>query len=70
MSPAIAGLLIPGMVFKTNFEIAINAPVFPAETSPSLFFSFTSLMAKRKLDFFSFLKASTGPSSDLTTSLV
>ena len=32
---AIAGRSIPGKVFNANFDIAINAPVFPAETAIS-----------------------------------
>ena len=32
---AIAGRSIPGKVFNANFDIAMNAPVFPAETAMS-----------------------------------
>jgi len=39
----IAGREIPGKIFKINVQIAITAPVFPAETKASAKLSFTSL---------------------------
>ena len=65
---AIAGRSMPSMVFKTNFAVAINAPVLPADTAASAKPSFTWLMATRIEESFLWRKALRGSSSMSTTS--
>ncbi len=52
-----AGRSMPGSILKTNFAIAIRAPVLPAEMTASARPSATALMASRMLVLRPFLKA-------------
>jgi hypothetical protein len=61
---------MPGSIFSTNLEIAINAPVFPAETTPSARPSATASIANHMLDCRPVRNARDGLSSSATTSLV
>ena len=67
---AIAGRSMPGNVFRTNFAIAIKAPVLPAETTPSARPSATASIASRMLDCRPVRSAIDGLSSSITISLV
>ena len=65
---AIAGRSTPGSVFSTNREIAISAPVLPAETQASARPSLTRLIATRIDESFLRRSASAGGSCISTTS--
>ena len=65
---AIAGRSTPGSVFRTKREIAIRAPVLPAETQASARPSFTRLIATRIDESFFRRSASAGGSCISTTS--
>jgi hypothetical protein len=67
--PAIAGRSIPGSVFSTNRDIAISAPVLPADTQACAVSSFTRLIATRIDESFFRRNASAGGSSISTTSV-
>ena len=60
---------MPGSVFSTKREIAISAPVFPAETQACATSSFTRLIATRIDESFFLRSASAGGSCISTTSL-
>ncbi len=60
---------MPGSVFSTKREIAISAPVFPAETQACATSSFTRLIATRIEESFFLRSASAGGSCISTTSL-
>ena len=64
-----AGRSIPGSVFKTNREVAIKAPVFPALTQAWAVPFLTRFIATRMEESFLPRKASDGDSSISTTSL-
>ena len=49
-TPAIAGRVTPGIVRNYNFDMAIKAPVFPADTTELASPSQTALIARRMLD--------------------
>jgi hypothetical protein len=59
----IAGRSMPGSIFSTKREIAISAPVLPAETQASASPPLTRLMATRIDESFLLRKASAGDSS-------
>ena len=61
---------MPGIVFSTNFAIAISAPVLPAETTPSARPSATASIASRILDRRAARNATDGFASSATTSSV
>ena len=67
--PAIAGRSMPGSVFSTKREIAISAPVLPAETHACATSSLTRLIATRIDESFFLRNASAGGSCISTTSL-
>ena len=60
---------MPGSVFSTKREIAIRAPVLPAETQAWALPSLTRLMATRIDESFLLRSATTGASCISTTSL-
>ena len=62
-----AGRLTPGMVFSTNFAIAMSAPVLPADTTADAAPSWSALMARRMLEPRPERNAWDGFSSDRTT---
>ena len=64
----IAGRSMPGNIFSTKREIAISAPVLPAETQASASPALTRLMATRMDESFLLRRASAGASSMPTTS--
>ena len=66
---AIAGRSMPGSVFSTKREIAISAPVLPAEMQACATSSLTRLIATRIDESFFFRSASAGGSCISTTSL-
>ena len=64
----IAGRSIPGIIFMTNLEIAISAPVLPAETQASASPFLTRFTATRIDESFLLRKAREGDSCISTTS--
>jgi hypothetical protein len=61
---------LPGRVLNTNFDMAIKAPVLPAETTPWARPSRTASMARRMEELRPVLSAAEGLSSLSTTSSV
>ena len=66
---AIAGRSTPGSIFRTNLEIAISAPVFPALTAQSASPDFTRSIATRIDESRLLRNAVAGGSCISTTSL-
>ena len=64
-----AGRSMPGSILRTKREIAISAPVLPAETQASASPFLTRLIATRIDESFLLRKATAGDSSIPTTSL-